>query len=124
MTAREDPYGSAVDMDMTPRKPACVPTEMEDTPVSAVALESPPASLPRKKPAAKQDRPASAAALLEEVSNAAAKSRLNRLFKPKANGELKVPKELAEKWATESGKKEITAEFAKSSYDKDSCKGL
>ena len=53
------------------------------------------------------------------VTHAMAMGRLRRLFKPKANGQYKVPEELVKKWNEDEGREEIVAEFAKTGFRKD-----
>ena len=56
----------------------------------------------------------------EPVSKAAAESRLNRLFSRKANGALKVPERLANKWHS-GDKAEIRAMFEQANFSQDLC---
>ena len=67
----------------------------------------------RSKPKTKPSQPR------VTLAHEAAMSRLNRLFKQKANGKYKVPDELLKKWQDDNGKKEIIDEFARSGFDKD-----
>ena len=53
------------------------------------------------------------------VSREVAMSRLNRLFKPKANGTYKVSDDLLKGWQDEKGKQEIIEEFSRCGFDKD-----
>ena len=57
--------------------------------------------------------------VMEDLTDAAVTSRLNRLFAPRANGTYKVPDAIVKKWKTNEGKAEIIREFRKQGYDKD-----
>ena len=96
--------------------PVQVPPSTPTKPVGPPEpIDSPP-SLPRKQaPRA----PATPKVLVEHLSYKNAKARLDRLFAPKANGQLKVPEPLLAKWRTADGQKEIIEEFRSTGYCKE-----
>ena len=84
------------------------PGPAEIVPQAAARVKKEPANIPHH-----------VTAVMEEITEAAMMSRLNRLFKQRSNGTYKVPEEIVQKWKTSDGKDEIIREFRKQGYDKD-----